>query len=160
SGTERRLMAVLLIGPEPRRPGATAASAASPPEGDDSTPMTDTLLLEVQAREGRLVVLRDGSLRATMPGAGVATDHAAHAARASLPLRPLAPDRKMALSMNWTEVSGPRAMTEAIHRAESWIATRGWTPATRETPLAPLVRPIAIEEPVGALLDATFEIAE
>ena len=80
---------------------------------------------EAEQHGGHLEPLADGSIIVTIAGERrVATDLAVQAARCALALRALCPERRMALSMGRTEVTGTMPTGDAIDRAAQML-TKG-----------------------------------
>ena len=77
-------------------PAAAALAATLPPEEESATLLR--VRVELASYGARVEKLADGSIVATLAGAGSATDQAARAARFSLALRALLPDIPMALA--------------------------------------------------------------
>jgi tetratricopeptide (TPR) repeat protein len=154
---ELRLLSVVMIGAASPLDVATAATLL--PTGDDPGALTELRAI-VEPRGGRVEVIYSGAVVATLPGAGIATDQAAHAARCALAMRALAPDAPMALTTGRAEVAGRLPVGDAIDRAARLVLARAAEPppppSERARGVAP--RPIAIDEVTAGLLDARFDV--
>jgi tRNA A-37 threonylcarbamoyl transferase component Bud32/tetratricopeptide (TPR) repeat protein len=146
---EQRLVCVVMAsaapgwGPLPRE-GGTLASA-----GTDSSRQASSI-----ARFGAKVErLADGSLVATLLGAGDATDHAAHAARFALALREMMPDAPIVLATGRGVVTGKFPVGEVLDRASRLLLD--CTP-----PDGSRTGPVQLDDVTAALLDLRFEVVE
>ncbi|XXY45782.1 protein kinase [Sorangium sp. So ce269] len=146
TATERRSVAVLLIGAVDAAAFATFATEAAT--------LPSKLVEEASAWGARIESLPGGAAVLTMAGHGAATDLAGQAARVALALRRQTPDRPMALSLGWSASTGPMPLLrDAIDRAARLISAPG--PAG-----AGDARPIAIDEGLVGLFDARFDVRE
>jgi tetratricopeptide (TPR) repeat protein len=99
-----------------------------------------------------LTLLADGSAVVTITDrAESATDLTAQAARCALALRPIAPERLIAVSTGWGEVKGKLPVGAVIDRAARMLAQ--YEP---EGPHA--AHPVVIDETSARLLDGRFDI--
>ena len=87
-----------------------------------------------RALRGQGERLADGSLVATLVGAGDATDHAAHAARFALALREVMPDAPIVLATGRGVVTGRFPVGEVLDRASRAARCEWAAPATRRAP--------------------------
>ncbi len=137
TGTERRLLSVVLLG--------------SAEEGDELA--KEVLGPTIKPYRGRLEQLAEGSTIVVLEADHqVATDQAAQAARCALALRPLAKRRPMAVAMGRVEPTRQLPDDDVIDRASSLVSqlARG----SGELPL------IALDEVIAGLLDARFDVIE
>ncbi len=140
NGNERRLLAVVMLGP------AAQDDAAA----DEQT--SHALRRAVVPYAGRLEQLADGSTVVMLDAERqVATDHAARAARCALAMRAVATDRPLAIAMGRIESGSRLPKDDVIDRASRMLAY-GERPG--EPP------PIALDEVSAGLLDARFDIVE
>ncbi|HET7506050.1 MAG TPA: protein kinase [Kofleriaceae bacterium] len=149
TGSERHLVAVVLLGP--------GTAGDHPGEGDGTGPTPDEALRQIlQASAGRDEQLADGSLLVVLdPERQIATDRAAQAARCALAIHALAPDRPIAIAMGHVE-SNPQLASvvsdgDVIDHACRLLA--GFAGVAGEPP-------IALDEVTAGLLDARFDVAE
>jgi len=98
----------------------------------------------VEEHDGRLEMLANGSLVATLHGRGSAVDQATRAARMALAMRALLPGWTFALAMGRGDATGRWPVGPAVDRA---VALRS------------RVDGIAVDEVTADLLDARFELA-
>ncbi|HEX3473520.1 MAG TPA: protein kinase [Kofleriaceae bacterium] len=132
---ERRLLAVVMLGPAP-----------------DDPALEDALRRAVAPHGGRLEQLAGGSTVAVLDADHqVATDQAARAARCALAMSALAPHRALAIAIGRTESGGGLPEPDVIDRASRLLAHTG-EPAGRA--------PIALDEISAGLLDARFDVVE
>src|SRR4051812_5357991 len=136
-GGERRLLAVVMLGPttrsEPRLDGALRHAVA--PFG------------------GRLEQLADGSTVVMLDAdRQVATDHAAQAARCALAMSALTDHRPLAIAMGRAESGSRLPEGDVIDRVSRLLAELAGPPG--DLPL------IALDEVSAGLLDARFEVSE
>jgi tetratricopeptide (TPR) repeat protein len=145
TGSERRVLSVVLLGPD--RGGAGDAAR------------TEELRRAVEARGGQIEFLPDGSALVTFTGSSrIATDQAAQAARCALALRALCPGRAMTLATGRAEVTGKIPVSEAIDQAARRLSTHRMPAAG--LPPSGNAPPIAIDEVTAGLLDIRFEVVE
>jgi tetratricopeptide (TPR) repeat protein/tRNA A-37 threonylcarbamoyl transferase component Bud32 len=146
---EQRLVCVVMAGVDPAaapiaRDGGTLASA-----GAESSRQGSPI-----ARFGaRVERLADGSLVATLVGAGDATDHAAHAARFALALRELMPEAPIVLATGRGVVTGRFPVGEVLDRASKLLLES--SPSG-----VPRTGPVRLDEVTAALLDLRFDVVE
>jgi tRNA A-37 threonylcarbamoyl transferase component Bud32/tetratricopeptide (TPR) repeat protein len=146
---EQRLVCVVMAAAAPGsapipRDGGTLASA-----GTESSRHGSSI-----ARFGAKVErLADGSLVATLLGAGDATDHAAHAARFALALREMMPDAPIVLATGRGVVTGRFPVGEVLDRASRLLLE--WNP-----PDPARTGPVRIDEVTAALLDLRFDVVD
>ena len=144
------MVCVVMAGADPGAPllardGGTLASA-----GAQSSPQGSPI-----ARFGAKVErLADGSLVATLVGAGDATDHAAHAARFALALREMMPDAPIVLATGRGVVTGRFPVGEVLDRASKLLMEPA-LPTDR-----PRTGPVRLDEVTAALLDLRFDVVE
>ncbi|UQA62595.1 serine/threonine-protein kinase PknK [Polyangium aurulentum] len=150
SSTERRPVAVILIGPwageatAPVVPGSDVTAVSSP----------DTLLLrEAAALGARGEPLFDGSLALWIAGSGMATDLAAQAARAALSMRAHLSGRPIALAVGRAALTGRLPFGDAIDRAARTLTQRPLLVQARGAP-------IALDDTTAGLFDARFDVRE
>jgi hypothetical protein len=133
---ERRLLAVVMLGPTP----------------DDDAALDDALRSAVAPHGGRLEQLADGSTVVVLDADHqVATDQAARAARCALAMSALARHRALAIAIGRTESGGGLPEPDVIDRASRLLADTG-EPADRP--------PIALDDISAGLLDARFDVVE
>ena len=133
---ERRLLAVVMLGPPEQEDGLTEGA----------------LRRAVAPYGGRLEQLADGSTVAVLDAdRQVATDHAARAARCALALSALARHRPLVIAMGRTESGHGLPDGDVIARASRLLAHE-----VRPGDLAP----IALDEISAGLLDARFDVIE
>jgi hypothetical protein len=148
AGGERRMLAVVLLGPTA---GPTADPTTSPTTGD--APIEDPLHHAVAPYGGRLEHLADGSAIAILDrDHPAATDQAAQAARCALAMSALAPDRPLAIAMGRTEWGRKLPEGDVIDRASQLLAQ-----VVRRPDEPP---PIVLDEVSAGLLDARFDVVE
>jgi hypothetical protein len=136
-GSERRLLAVVMLGPAVH----------------DDAQIDQALRSAVVPYAGRFEQLADGSTIVLLDAERqVATDHAARAARCALALRAIAPDRALGIAMGRIESGSRLPKDDVIDRAFRLLA------ATGEPPAGP--PPIALDEVAAGLLDARFDVVE
>jgi tetratricopeptide (TPR) repeat protein len=146
---EQRLVCVVMAGADPSagalpRDGGTLASAGAE-SSRSSSPF---------ARFGaRVERLADGTLVATLVGAGDATDHAANAARFALALREMMPGSPIALATGRGIVTGRFPVGEVLDRAAKLLL--GASPDAR-----PVTGPVRLDEVTAGLLDLRFDVVE
>jgi tRNA A-37 threonylcarbamoyl transferase component Bud32/tetratricopeptide (TPR) repeat protein len=146
---EQRLVCVVMAGADPSsgalpRDGGTLASAGAE-SSRSSSPF---------ARFGaRVERLADGTLVATLVGAGDATDHAANAARFALALREMMPDAPIVLATGRGIVTGRFPVGEVLDRASKLLL--GASPDAR-----PVTGPVRLDEVTAGLLDLRFDVVE
>jgi tetratricopeptide (TPR) repeat protein len=166
TGSERRILSVVLLGPDHRTTdtGApTRIEAESEMAGGvvgGTVAGADAALREVaEAHGGHLEWLADGSTLVLLSNLSrVATDQTAQAARCALALRAEARDRPMALTTGRVEVTGRLPAGDAIEQAERILSNfRPSEPAMLEPGWA---LPIAIDEVTAGLLDDRFDVVE
>ena len=137
AGGERRLLAVVMLGPTAQDDGLAE----------------DSLRHAVAPYGGRLEELADGSTVAMLEGDHqVATDHAAHAARCALAMSALAGHRPLAIAMGRTEAGSRLPEADVIDRASQLLAHAARRPGD--------VPPIALDDVSAGLLDARFDVIE
>ncbi len=161
TGRERRLFAVVIVGP--LKPYELAAAATL---GEHEMTLAEADLREAAAAYGGHVeAIADGSALVTIAGARLATDLAAQAARCTLALRGAAGGRPMALALGRAEVTGRTPVGEAIDRAAAILAGLTIRGAARDSE-APSSRavtersssPIGLDEITARLLEPSFEV--
>jgi hypothetical protein len=154
TGSERRVLSVVLLGPEP------AFEEAAPTwSGMEIAAAVEALYRAAEAHGGRLALLDDGSAIVRIAGATrIATDQAAQAARCALALHALSHERPMALATGRTEMTGKLLVGEAIDQAAWMLASLASAP--KDATEARFARPIAIDEVTAGLLDARFKVVE
>ncbi|HWO20283.1 MAG TPA: protein kinase, partial [Kofleriaceae bacterium] len=135
TGTERRLMAVVVLGRATEAGSASALRHALAPFG---------ARLE-QLADGSTIVVLETDRR-------VATDLAAQAARCALALRATAGRRPMAIAMGRAESTAALPEGDLIDRASRLLAHTAAAPG--ELP------PVVLDEVVAGLLDARFDVVE
>jgi hypothetical protein len=153
---------MVLVGraPGPQR-GAAEATLQSGPGGaahEDEDPRIAALVRE---HWGHLDAILDGTKVITFPGASVATDEAASAARCALSIRALLPGAPIAVATEWGERDASRPEGDAFDRlaallARSALALRSGDPAEG----APPRTTIAIDSVTAALIGARFDVGE
>jgi tetratricopeptide (TPR) repeat protein len=153
TGGERRLLSVVLIGPERSVDPAAHTISSGEAEVDLAA-----LRKAAAAKGGAAELMADGSIAVTMAGKGSATDRAALAARCALSLRRLAGRRPMALSLGRGEGTGRVATGDAIDTAARLIAGKGAPPSQPGDDEEAHV--VAIDEVTARLLDARFIVKE
>ncbi|HWO23798.1 MAG TPA: protein kinase [Kofleriaceae bacterium] len=137
TGTERRLLAVVVLGP------AAGAEAGS----------SNALRHALAPFGGHLEQLTDGSTIVVLEtDHRVATDQAVKTARCALALRAVAGARPMAIAMGRTESTAALPEGDLIDRASRLLAHTAAAPG--ELP------PVALDEVVAGLLDARFDVTE
>ncbi|HWO17842.1 MAG TPA: protein kinase, partial [Kofleriaceae bacterium] len=145
TGSERRLLAVVVLGPaaEPAAEHGTGPKAGAP-----------SALRHALAPFGaRLEQLADGSLIVVLEtDRRVATDQAAQAARCALALRAAAAGRPMAIAMGRAASRSALPEGDLIAHASRLLAHTAQAPG--ELP------PIALDKVVAGLLDARFDVVE
>jgi eukaryotic-like serine/threonine-protein kinase len=148
TGSERRVLSVVLLGQEP------ALDDAAPTLGRTEIALAaEALYRTAEAHGGRLEVLADSSAIVSIAGATrIATDQAAQAARCALALHALCPERLMALTTGRAEGTGKLLVGDAIDRAAQILSSLA-SPGQR-------LPPLAIDEVTSGLLDARFEVVE
>ena len=99
--------------------------------------------------------LADGTLVATLVGAGDATDHAANAARFALSLRELMPDAPIALATGRGVVTGKFPVGEVLDRASKLLLDAA--PAAQA---GPRTAPVRLDDITAGLLDLRFDVVE
>jgi tetratricopeptide (TPR) repeat protein len=148
TGTERRLMCVVLIG----QPVAVDRTIVDAP-GDShlgraitELPVTDlpALLDTARTHGANLERLADGSYVATVAGSGAASDQVVQAARCALALKAIAPDAPIALATGRGVMAGRWPVGEAIDRAAKLLVAE----ASR----------VRLDDVTAGLLDARFDI--
>jgi tetratricopeptide (TPR) repeat protein len=144
---EQRLLSVVLAGAALAR--ATLATASGTMES------TAQRLQEiVDAHEGELEPLVDGSVVVTLRGSGAATDQAARTARCALALRAVIGGSPMAVAMGRGELQGRWPTGDVIDRAARLLRA-----VTLESAGMERERPIRIDDVIAGLLDARFDVA-
>jgi serine/threonine protein kinase/tetratricopeptide (TPR) repeat protein len=136
---EQRFWCVGLIGAPDRPADQTIVTEA---EQEDLR----NLRSAVEPLGGRLEPVLGGSLVLTVSGGGVATDHAAQAARCALALHKLLPERPVALATGRGQDTEGGPFGEVIDRAASLLAAPGTTPG------------IAVDDVTAGLLGAQFAV--
>ena len=137
SGGERRLLAVVMLGP---------------PAQDDG-PIEDLLRRAVVPYGGRFEQLADGSTVVMLDADHqAATDQAARAARCALEMSALAKHRPLAIAMGRTESGSRLPEGDVITRASRLVAHMAQRPGD--------LPPIALDEVSAGLLDARFDVRE
>jgi tetratricopeptide (TPR) repeat protein len=148
TGSERRVLSVVLLGQEPM-----PHEASSTLGGTEIAAAAKALCREAEAHGGRLEVLADGSAIVRIAGTTrIATDQAARAARCALALHEHCRERPMALATGRAEVTGRQPVGDAIDRAARMLSSLA--PEGRSLPL------LVIDEVTAGLLDARFEVVE
>jgi tRNA A-37 threonylcarbamoyl transferase component Bud32 len=143
---EQRPLCVILVGPPAQAAGAAdAPTMVAPP-----TNIAGALREIVEAVEGRLEPLADGSLVATLWGARTATDQVMKAARCALALRALLPGVPMALATGRGVIAGRWPVGAAIDRAARMLH-----PQARAAGASAAIR---IDEVTAGLLDVRFDV--
>jgi eukaryotic-like serine/threonine-protein kinase len=137
NGGERRLLAVVMLGPAVHDDGR----------------IDDSLRRAVVPYDARLEQLADGSTVVMLDAdRQIATDHAARAARCALAMCAIAPDRLLAIAMGRIEPGSRLPKEDVIDRASRLLAHL----ARRSGELPP----IALDEISAGLLDARFDVVE
>jgi len=156
TGVERHLLSVVLLEPEP------APEDLGPESVNEVRTAPEALRAAAAPYGGRLEVLPDGALLVAVQGPGVATDHAAQAARCALALRAAAPGRALALAMGRTD--GNLMAGEAIDRAVDTLSRCLSSEVRRSARNAHASGapppPIAVDELTASLLDGRFDVRE
>jgi eukaryotic-like serine/threonine-protein kinase len=148
TGGERRLFAVVLIGPP--------AGAPLPPDTDSLAEAA--LRRAIRPFGGQLEPLADGSAIVVLEGERqVATDQAAQAARCALALRACAPDRPIAVAMSRAD-SAVKLLEGGVIARAARLLPHAAPPPGAPSPGAP--SPIALDDMLAGLLDARFEVTE
>jgi eukaryotic-like serine/threonine-protein kinase len=148
TGSERRVLSVVLLGRDRSRPSGVPGEPAEEP-----------LEEVVETHGGALALLADGSAIVTIAGAArVATDQAAQAARCALALRALPHERPMVLATGRAEVAGRLPVGELIDQAARMLARL--TLASPGASSRATARPVAIDDVTAGLLDARFDVEE
>ncbi len=139
---ELRLLSVAIAGP----------GAAGVDDAGTATALHDVEeTLEAIARAfdpfgaARMEQLADGTVVATLSGAGAATDQAVGAARCALALRAALPDRTIALATGRGAIAGQLPVGEVIDRAARMLGVGGQGP-------------VLIDELTAGLLDPRFAV--
>jgi tRNA A-37 threonylcarbamoyl transferase component Bud32/tetratricopeptide (TPR) repeat protein len=147
TGEEQRVLSLVLIGKE-----APPDSAARTLEQSAVLASQEDLRRTATIHGAVLNLLADGSALVTfMDRAESGTDLTAQAARCALALRPIAPDRPIALSTGRGEVKGKLPVGAVIDRAARMLA--------QSKPAGPhAAHPVVIDETSAGLLDGRFEI--
>jgi tetratricopeptide (TPR) repeat protein len=134
---ERRLLAVVMLGPA----------------AHDDGPTEDRLRRAVVTHGGRLEQLADGSTVVVLDADHqAATDQAAQAARCALAMSALAGQRALAIAMGRTESGRGLPEGDVIDRASQLLAHVARQPAD--------LPPIALDDVSAGLLDARFDVIE
>ncbi|HWO22584.1 MAG TPA: protein kinase [Kofleriaceae bacterium] len=140
TGSERRLLSVVLLGP---------SSAESDPA---QPPLEEALRRAIRPFGGRLEQLADGSMIVVLEGdRQVATDQAAQAARCALAVREIAKGRALGVAMGRAESTRKLPEEDVIDRASRLLAQPR---AAGDLP------PIALDDMIAGLLDARFDVIE
>jgi len=148
TGTERRLMCVVLIG-QPVAVDRTIVDAPSETHlgrAITELPVTDlpALLDTARTHGANLERLADGSYVATVAGSGAASDQVMQAARCALAFKAIAPDAPIALATGRGVMAGRWPVGEAIDRAAKLLVAE----ASR----------VRLDDVTAGLLDARFDI--
>jgi eukaryotic-like serine/threonine-protein kinase len=158
TGSERRLLAVILVGRAP---------ADAPARAPDQEPEEAALQHAIKPFSGRLEQLADGSAIVVLEAdRGAATDQAAQAARCALALREIAGGRPIAIALGRTELATKLPEGDVIDRASRLLTPVGAPPGAQGPPQGPQLDaqpgppPIAIDEVIAGLLDARFDVVE
>ncbi|HWO23799.1 MAG TPA: protein kinase [Kofleriaceae bacterium] len=145
TGTERRLLSVVVLGP--------AAERADGAEAGTDAGSLSALRHALAPFGGHLEQLADGSTIAVLEtDRRVATDQAAKTARCALALRAVAGGRPMAIAMVRAESTTTLPEGDLIERASRLLAHTAAAPG--ELP------PVVLDEVVAGLLDARFDVIE
>lgn len=148
TGEEQRVLSLVLIGKDAafNRGAATVGRSTVMVAQDD-------LRRTAEALGAALTPLLDGSALVTFSGGDMGrgdTDLAAQAARCALALRPIAPDRPIALATGRAVVRGKVPVGAVIDRAASMLAECN---AQRHA-----VQPVVIDETSAHLLEGRFDV--
>ncbi|HWO23797.1 MAG TPA: protein kinase [Kofleriaceae bacterium] len=144
TGTERRLLSVVVLG----RAADTEAGAAAGAEAG-----APKLRPALAPFGGRLQQLADGATIVVLEAERrVATDQAAQAARCALALRAVASGRPMAIAMGRVESTMTLPEGDLVARASRLLVHTARAPGA--------LPPIALDEVVAGLLDARFDVVE
>ncbi|HSK05016.1 MAG TPA: serine/threonine-protein kinase, partial [Kofleriaceae bacterium] len=145
TGGERRLLAVVLLGP--------AAADRAPEQDAGGGDALRELQPAIKPYGGRLEQLADGSTIVVFEAdRQVATDQAAQAARCALAMRALVKGRPIAIAMGRTESARNLPEGDVLDRASQLLAD------ARRAPGDP--PGIALDEVCAGLLDARFDVVE
>jgi hypothetical protein len=167
TGGEQRVMAMVFVGkltpeglPESglRSTGAAEAERPSWPGGELAKGVADAIGTLAQAHGGQIDRLADGTRVVTLSGSGVATDHAARAARLALALRAALPGVPMALATGCGDVARRIPVGDAIERAAVLLGRRVEAATTATLAGRPPSSSIAIDDITAALLGARFDV--
>ncbi len=153
---ERRASAMVLVGPTAGRrlrPDEETWDVGAPgplPPGAPQAPAPSEEALAALVREhrGHLDTILDGTRVVTFPGASVATDAAARAARCALAIRALLPVAPIALATEWGEIHASQPAGDGFDRAASLLERSARSGG------------IAIDPVTAALLGGRFEVGE
>jgi tetratricopeptide (TPR) repeat protein len=157
TSTEQRFLSVVLCGPPPDRPGPAGGSdhvdTAVLPSQQGRHPAVEATLARFG---GTMAVIADGSIAATISGAGNARDHAATAARCALSLRELLPTASLAIATGRGFHARSSTMGDVIDRAAALLKASASPSAPGRGHDPP---PICACDLTVGLLDRRFRIA-
>ncbi|WP_437677064.1 protein kinase domain-containing protein [Sorangium sp. So ce131] len=157
TGDERRLVSVVAVQPAPERPSALQDTVplTAPPPG--ALAQVRRVAIPLGARVEQLC---DGTVVATVTGAGSATDVAALAARCALRIRAALPEAawRVALVTGRGEDTGSIELGEVLERAASLLAEGALGGRAHEPEEGR--RGVQVDAVTRALLDVRFEVSE
>ncbi|APR87952.1 Adenylate cyclase [Minicystis rosea] len=147
--TEQRIVCVVLAKAPPyAAPDASAQTVVLAAEGQDS-PAMPAVLSSVEARDGRIAALADGTIAVTVRAAGPATDQAALAAGCAPELRAALASWAVSVATGRADVAGARPAGDAIERAAQLLDARLRAGGPRT---------IDLDDATAGLLDLRFDI--
>jgi tetratricopeptide (TPR) repeat protein len=138
TGTEQRLLCVILVGAEPEG-DATISDA-----GEAKADLGDALAAEAAAHGADLEHVADGSFVITLGGSGSTSDAVMQAARCALAVKAIAPASPVALATGRGVFAGRWPVGEAIDRAVKLLDA----PADR----------VRLDDVTAGILDTRFEV--
>jgi tetratricopeptide (TPR) repeat protein len=170
TATERRLLCVVLVGPDRSPAGDDAPTVVL--GGADATITLDLppdtlhqLGDAAHGHGGQLERLADGSFVVTLTGAGSASDQVVQAARCALALKQVAPGPPVALATGRGVMAGRWPVGDAIDRAVALLEAGG--PQVSESPGSAAARSnaesatrcaVRIDDVTAGLLDTRFDV--
>ena len=156
TGSERRLVCVVMAATSSDSPSSSAAGSEPSPHETIAAAFDPRTVVASFGAEAE--ILADGSIVVTMTGKGGASDQAAHAARCALALRSHLMSAQVALATGLATATGRSYVGEVIERAAQILASARARQSGLSDETLHGQSPVFLDETTAGLLDMRFDV--